>query len=177
MTMTVRLATPRDAKGIGLVSVKAWQSAYEMILPRCSLARLSPARRADQVRQAIASGTRYWVAVRDSRIVGFVAAGEQKSQGVRADAEIYAVYVLPSEFGRGTGSALLQTAIRFLSISGYQSLGLVVLRDNLRAKRFYEKCGGTACGMSVYTYEGVDYPEEIYIWPSLQTSIDELEGS
>ena len=56
-------------------------------------------------------------------------------------AELYALYVRPAWWSTGTGRALMERVLARTSGAGYLSIMLWVLRDNHRARRFYERAG------------------------------------
>ena len=56
-------------------------------------------------------------------------------------AELYALYVRPAWWSTGTGRALMGKVLARTAASGYESITLWVLRDNQRARRFYERAG------------------------------------
>jgi len=56
-------------------------------------------------------------------------------------AELYALYVRPAWWSTGTGRALLGKVLARTAAAGYESITLWVLRDNQRARRFYERAG------------------------------------
>jgi GNAT superfamily N-acetyltransferase len=56
-------------------------------------------------------------------------------------AELYALYVRPAWWSTGTGRALMERVLARTSRTGYLSITLWVLRDNRRARRFYERAG------------------------------------
>jgi GNAT superfamily N-acetyltransferase len=56
-------------------------------------------------------------------------------------AELYALYVRPAWWSTGTGRALMERVLARTSGAGYLSITLWVLRDNRRARRFYERAG------------------------------------
>jgi GNAT superfamily N-acetyltransferase len=56
-------------------------------------------------------------------------------------AELYALYVRPAWWSTGTGRALMERVLARSSRAGYLSIALWVLRDNHRARRFYERAG------------------------------------
>lgn len=55
--------------------------------------------------------------------------------------EIAAIYLHPDHWRRGIGRALLASADALARTRGYRSLGLWVLRENQRARWFYEAVG------------------------------------
>ena len=61
-------------------------------------------------------------------------------------AELYALYVRPAWWSTGTGRALVDRVLARTSEAGYRSVTLWVLRDNRRARRFYERAGFTPDG-------------------------------
>ena len=72
-------------------------------------------------------------------IVGFVSTGD--SRDADAEAELYAIYVLPRAWGTEAGSALLRAGVRAMRDRGTGDAVLWVLEDNPRARRFYEREG------------------------------------
>jgi ribosomal protein S18 acetylase RimI-like enzyme len=56
-------------------------------------------------------------------------------------AELYALYVRPAWWSTGTGRALMDKVLARSAAAGYQSITLWVLRDNQRARRFYDRAG------------------------------------
>ena len=56
-------------------------------------------------------------------------------------AELYALYVRPAWWSTGTGRALMERVLARTSAAGFPSISLWVLRDNRRARRFYERAG------------------------------------
>ncbi len=55
--------------------------------------------------------------------------------------ELYALYVRPAWWSTGTGRALMDRVLARSSRAGYRSITLWVLRDNQRARRFYQRAG------------------------------------
>ena len=56
-------------------------------------------------------------------------------------AELYALYVRPDWWSTGTGRALMEKVLARSAAAGYRFITLWVLRDNQRARRFYERAG------------------------------------
>jgi GNAT superfamily N-acetyltransferase len=59
------------------------------------------------------------------------------------------LYVLPEQWRRGVGATLMQAGMQELRDLGMREAILWVLRDNLRARRFYEQLGWTPDGRIV----------------------------
>jgi L-amino acid N-acyltransferase YncA len=116
-----------------------------MRLPREALASLSVEERA--------AGWAAWlekreprttvlVAERSARVVGFVSVGPSRDpDAVDRVAELYAVYVVAEEWGRGVGRRLLTEAADAMRGAGFREATLWVLDDNPRARRAYEAAG------------------------------------
>jgi GNAT superfamily N-acetyltransferase len=56
-------------------------------------------------------------------------------------AELYALYVRPAWWSTGTGHALMEKVLARSRATGYRSITLWVLRENQRARRFYQRAG------------------------------------
>jgi GNAT superfamily N-acetyltransferase len=75
-------------------------------------------------------------------------------------AELYALYVHPAWWSTGTGRALMDRVLAAASAAGYLSVRLWVLRDNSRARRFYERAGFAPDGAS-HALEGLGGVTEV----------------
>jgi len=79
-----------------------------------------------------------WVAVQGDEVVAFSIAD-------RAAQSIFALFVLPAYEGRGIGSVLLDSALRWLWDNGAQRVWLTT-GPGTKAVRFYEKRGWACTG-------------------------------
>jgi ribosomal protein S18 acetylase RimI-like enzyme len=106
----IRPARIADAAAIGAVHVQTWRAAYEGIVATTFLTTLSAQTRAAQWQQTLVqprAGLIVLVAETGDRdIVGFVAAGPERSGDPGHAGEIYALYVLPSQQRSGIGHSL-----------------------------------------------------------------------
>jgi GNAT superfamily N-acetyltransferase len=84
---------------------------------------------------------RLTVADDDGEIVGFSYVGPSPDEGVR---ELYGLHVAPQQVGTGVGRLLMVNALAHL---GPRAV-LWVLDGNDRARRFYERGGWVADGMT-----------------------------
>lgn len=138
--MTVRLAELSDAPAVALVHVRSWQVAYRGVIPDDVLDNLSVEDRESMWEGTIPDGG-VWVALVDDEVVGFAAAGP--SRDADAEFELYAIYFLSSAWGSGLATPLAQAAL------GDSRDAIVwVLEENKRARRFYERLGFSADGVS-----------------------------
>ena len=76
--------------------------------------------------------------------VGFAAVG--LARGDQKRGEVYAINVDPDWIGRGVGQPLFSAAVATLTDFGFTDLVLWVVRENARARRFYERNGWLADG-------------------------------
>lgn len=169
---TIRLARVEDAKSIAVVQMKTWQTAYAGIFPADRLAELDQELETRIERWgAILGETEQlviaYVAESGSRVVGFTSAGEQIKANFPHDAELFAIYILPEYHGKGIGRRLFTAAADQLRKSGFSSLLLWVLADNLSSRGFYERLGGKFCGEDDYLRWGQTYKLAAYGWDSL----------
>ena len=148
--LVIRAARIDEARRIAEVHVRAWQWAYRELLPSAFLDRLSVERRAAFWQAWLADAARrrqLWLAVRQERVIGFVAAGPSRdSNADTATGEIYAIYLEPEVLGTGVGRTLCERAVQYLRDDGFHVATVWVLATNARARRFYEQGGWRADG-------------------------------
>jgi len=141
----LRRAEPDDAQGIAEVHVGTWRDAYRGLVPDELLAALSVERRKGFWQREIelaVSDHRPWIATCEETIVGFAHAGISRDDAAPGTTgEVYAIYVDPACWNRGIGRDLLDHAVRDLQAHGFGRATLWVLRENARARDFYEKQG------------------------------------
>lgn len=148
LAVTVRQASPSDARGIAAVQVASWGATYRDDFPASYLAALSVeewAARWHEMLRTRPRSVRVWVAERAVRprpeLVGFAQAGPSRDDDLEDAGEVYALYVEPARLGVGVGRALFERAVSFLAESGFRWATLWVLASNARARRFYESAG------------------------------------
>ena len=174
-TVDYRVAAADDASAIGALHVTSWHETYAGLLPQEMLDSLSVKSRAamwDTVLNATASlnGTRVYVAETAGKVVGFGACGGQRDDGMRErgfTGEIGAIYILRSQQGAGVGRSLMGLMARDLMARPMPSASLWVLRENERARRFYEGLGGTIIAEKEVTEGDTILREIAYGWLNL----------
>ena len=165
--VVIRAGSAADAAQIAVVQREGWFAAYEGIIPAAIINRVTTPDHGARVRQTFR--TRPWqrmlVAVASdqegqageqaaSGIVGYASFGPEtdvlsapwphplSTDGEDGSvAELYALYVRPAWWSTGIGRVLMERVLARTSGAGYLSITLWVLRDNLRARRFYERAG------------------------------------
>jgi GNAT superfamily N-acetyltransferase len=143
----IRDARPADAARLSEIHATSWQSAYRGLLSDHFLDHLGPSCRLDFWESRLARVPPRWAVLvsesRDHIVTGFVTIGpcRDDDRTEPENGELYAMYLMPECWGLGHGRLLLLAAeSRFLEYQ-YRDAGLWVLRDNERARRFYERGG------------------------------------
>lgn len=147
--LIIRAAHVDDADVMGIIHVRAWQSAYRGVMPDAYLDALSAEERAEMWRGILGGqdGSPVLVAVLDGRVVGFATVGAEPTEGEQsASGELYAMNLDPDVWGRGIGRALLQRTAEELVGLGFPDAVLWVVPENQRARALYESDGWRADG-------------------------------
>jgi GNAT superfamily N-acetyltransferase len=138
----VRPAVPGDAEQVAAVHADSSHAAYEAVAPQAHQSLPIERRRAFW-REAIEFGEPLvQVALEEGRVIGF--AGFDRSRDPKSKAttgEIWAIYVLPSHWGRGVGLALWDATREALVEEGCKEVTLWLPLCNDRALRFFELAG------------------------------------
>jgi ribosomal protein S18 acetylase RimI-like enzyme len=172
----LRAASASDARKIAEMHVASWQETYRGMVPDEMLASLSVERRAESWQRILdepakADDTRVTVAELDHALVGFGACGTQRTASLAADGydgEIGSIYVLKAYQRRGIGKALFCAMTENLLLRRFRGVALWVLRDNARARGFYEWCEGSIVATREDIRGETTLVEIAYAWPDLQ---------
>ncbi|MEU0899263.1 GNAT family N-acetyltransferase [Streptomyces massasporeus] len=170
-SLRIREMTLADCEGVAEVRVGGWRSAYRGLIPQSYLDRLSVEEDAERRRTHLAQGDGGVVNLvaedTGGETVGWACHGPYREDEVLTeDAELYALYVHPDHVGRGVGRALLAESVARCSAVGHGRLLLWVLKENDRARRFYERAGFRADGAEEpFEVDGVAVPEVRYTRP------------
>lgn len=141
--MPCRDARPEDAAALARISVDAWRAAYRGLMPSDLLDGLKADDAQRDWERAFASGSTSVVAFeQDHQVVAYCYAGPSRDpEAGAATAEVIALYVHPDYWRCGVGSQLTTFALNRLATLGFDRVTLWVLRENERARRFYEAFG------------------------------------
>lgn len=148
--MEVRKATLDDFQDISRIHALSWKSAYKGIVQQAYLDELKENFWVPAFTDWVKNGVLTVQEVIDNgNAVGCVAYGRSRDKNKPSWGEIVSIYLLPQYFGKGFGNKLLETALSDLKNAGYENVYLWVLKDNHRARRFYEKnrfhCNNEEC--------------------------------
>lgn len=160
----IRAAVSADADAIAAAHIDGWRMGYRHLLPDEYLDAPSFAQqRIDRWRMWTWAqglrGSQVYVPVLDGEVVGFGHCGAERVEptcdqsGTDAAAEVseergevYGFYLHPSAWGTGAAAPLMERCHQHLVAAGYRSAVLWVLKDNPRARGFYEKAGWQPTG-------------------------------
>lgn len=162
--MRIRPATREDARPIAEVHVASWRHAYRGLLPDDYLEKLSVDEREAQRLAWFAdprSSSGVLVAEDDAgRVVGFATFGPSRDDDApMGTGEVPAIYVDPTEVGKGIGRQLIEETAAALREAGFTRATLWVLEENESARRFYESVGWTWDGaVSTHDFDCANEP-------------------
>jgi GNAT superfamily N-acetyltransferase len=166
-TLIIRAATPEDAPAIARVHVDSRRSTYPGLMPEAYLASLSYERSEAFWTRILTSGGLVFVAVDDdSRVFGFASGGPQRDAKFPYSGELYAIYLLAGDQGRGAGRKLVQALMGALRAAGHTDMLVWVLAAN-PSRGFYEHLGGKPVGAQQVEMGGVAVEEVAYGWDSI----------
>jgi ribosomal protein S18 acetylase RimI-like enzyme len=171
----LREADAGDAAAIRADHVASWREAYAGILPDEMLKELSAESRAGMWGAVLEDPAAFgdcaiFVAERDEEIVGFGTCFRQRDEALAAQgfaAEIGAIYVLRAHQGAGLGRSLMRLMAQRLVDQSRGTASLWVLRENAKARAFYERLGGVLVGEKAEDQSGVMLAEVAYGWRDL----------
>jgi len=110
------------------------------------------------------------VAERDGAVVAFAGAGTTRPHTAIPgdyDAELFTLYSLKSQHGRGLGRALMNASAAALLERGFGGLAVWVLETN-PARTFYGHLGGTELGRKTEDVPGGQLTEVALGWRDLR---------
>ncbi|AXE89832.1 GNAT family N-acetyltransferase [Streptomyces sp. Go-475] len=166
--LRIREMTLADCDRVAEIRVRGWQTAYRGLIPQPYLDGLSVAADAERRRARLArsDGSVRNLVAEDTagEVIGWSCHGPYRDGEVLTeDAELYALYVHPEQVGRGAGRALLAESVARCAAAGHGRVLLWVLKENARARRFYERAGFRADGTEEpFAVAGAEVPEVRY---------------
>ena len=172
---TIRRAEVKDAPDIARVRITGWKQSYKGIVPDVLLAKLDMEADRARVEQGLtdpANKTLRFVLELDKKIVGIGACGKARDAEDPKRGEVYAIYLLDEAKRQGLGANFMREMAEALAANGYESLQLNVLKQNVPARKFYEKLGGKLEGNGVFKFEGVELPDVMYVWEDIRNLIE-----
>ena len=138
------METDEEIRGKARVACQAWHEAYPGLI---SQAYLDTVTMEKCEKAAFDHPWNTFVAKDGERVVGFVFFGEDKEDS--SVGEIFALYVLREYYGTGLGRRLMDEALA--QLADYPVVRLWAVKGNVRAIRFYEKCGFRPDGAEIFS--------------------------
>lgn len=165
-----RVATEADAQTLAALNLACWRETYASLLPAETFVALTLEERLDHWRGVFQTKGGLVTLAMDAagEAAGFthwraheLALGGRLGRG----GEICAIYLLRSAQRRGLGGRLMRLMAEEMRASGLKWASLVVLRENLPARRFYEAMGARRFGHEL-SWRSV--PQVAYGWRDLR---------
>ena len=171
MDMRIRRANLADAGAIARIQVDTWRTTYPGIVPAEHLANLSY-RDGGSWWESVLSKDRPAVRIfvaqnHGGEVIGFGGGGRERQGNPTYLAELYFVYVLVENQGRGLGRRLVSAVAERLLADGLSSMLVWVLKDNHAARSFYESLGGEIVCCKTIAIGGADLVEVSYGWSNI----------
>jgi len=170
--ITIRPATPNDARAIAHVQVQTWKTAYRGVIADDFLDAMSEDDRThlwSEILQRPEQAT-FVAEAEEHGVVGFANGGPERDGREDFRGELYSLYVLPDWHGQGIGRRLVATFARWLIDSGCDSMLVWVLADN-PFRRFYERLGGKLLGEKDIQIGQQTLGEVAYGWDDVRALI------
>ncbi len=135
----IRAICPEDDRlAVSRVYEESWRYAYRGIVPQDYLDGIPRGRWACQPDEP---GLRALVLTEGGEIAGVSSFGPSRFPDLAGWGEVVSLYLLPEYMGKGYGARLLSAALEELKGMGFREAFLWTLKENRRARRFYERQG------------------------------------
>ncbi|MEK5037692.1 GNAT family N-acetyltransferase [Sporosarcina sp. FSL K6-3457] len=165
--MFIRKAELADVVGIAKVHVDGWRTTYKGIVPDAYLNNLSYESREQMWMSGVKQNNVYIAEDEDGQIVGFASGGKERTGKYEAYVgELYAIYLLEGQQGKGLGRKLIQIVVDDLKEKKLNSMLIWALEEN-PACRFYERLAGKPIDTAEIEIEGKELSEVAYGWNDL----------
>ena len=153
--MRIIKATAEHADMVGYIHSNAWKSAYQDIFPKEYLEADTIDKRKEEFKASLAyDNIAYYLVFEDDNAAGIVKILTENSV-----CEVAAVYFLEEYRNKGYGT---ETLTYIKNIYQDHRIVLWVLKENLKARQFYEKNRFAATGESRTIHRGDEYVQVKY---------------
>ena len=162
---SIRPATADDAGVLAGIGGRACDVTYRGIVPDPVLdewiAGAEQGWRAAFAAHGADSLWRAWVADAGGAVLGYLTTSPAKDEWLPPPdgaGEVTNLYLEPAAIGTGVGRRLYEHAVADLRERGFNPLVIWAFRDNLRARRFYERMGLSVDAETDWVLGGVPCP-------------------
>jgi len=154
-TYVMRQAVPEDAAALCAFGIKAFRDTFEAANTAENMKLyLDNNFTEDKLRAELTDTTSVFLLFYDNDVLaGYIklrSGHEPEALKSLRPLEIERLYVAQEHLGRYVGFTLMQSAIRYGKLHGFDVLWLGVWEHNLKARRFYEKCGFETFGSHIF---------------------------
>lgn len=140
--MQIQKAALKDVEAISRIYALSWKKAYIGMIPQKYLDELQETFWVEVLQNWIKNFVfSVELLYKKDEIIGCITYGKSREEQLSNWGEIPSIYLLPQYWGKGYGELLLKKALSDLKEKGYPSVFLWVLKENERARYFYEKNG------------------------------------
>ncbi len=151
--MHIRAMLAHDSHAVAMAHTLSWQHAYKGIIAQTFLDSIDLKKRETNWRSEIEKNDPPLIRLvceANLKVVAFACGLDNRTRGLLpdCDSELWAIYSLPSEIGKGYGKRLLDEFKFKLKSLGKRRFCVWVLKDNSIGRRFYERHGGNLCPIS-----------------------------
>ncbi|WP_373419950.1 N-acetyltransferase family protein [Herbaspirillum sp. RV1423] len=170
--VTIRHATVDDAETIAKVRIDSWRATYRGMIPDAYLDGMKvedSTRLWTRVLGAASDAACTFVAEIDGELVGFAAGITLAERKLDFDAELTALYILPSAQRAGIGRRLLTQVAATLAAAGAPNMLVWVLAQNRKARDFCERQGAQLLAEQTFRWDELDLIETAYGWRNIGT--------
>lgn len=137
--MEIRHIRKNDDKfAISHIYEESWKFAYKDIIPQEYLDNIPNGQWVTNLSKADRNTL---VMIEDDKFIGTSSYCKSRFFDYSDFGEIISIYLLPEYVGKGYGKLLLKATVNELNKLGYKNIFLWVLKENIRARKFYERAG------------------------------------
>ena len=144
MGMYIRYVNKEDSDTIAMIYSKSFQQAFKGIIPDDFLKeKFAYERLKDRLYKELSEGNAIsCIMYKDDIPVGMLTfAKDDDKERDNSEIDIWRIYLLPEYWGQNLGTEFMDWAIEELKTNGYKKVALWVVKENVRARKFYEKVG------------------------------------
>lgn len=159
--INIRDIKKEDIPQVVDIQISGWRAAYKGMIDDEYLENMNVEKKI-KMREKDYKETRFIVAEINNEIVGFCRYTdnmEKTPETPEVDCELRALYVKPELKHNGIGKKMFQYAVNEFKNMGKTKMVLWCLKDNVLARKFYEKMGGKIIKERLIHIGNRDYKE------------------
>ncbi len=142
--LVVRNARPDDAEAVATIYVDSWNAGFGYLMGKKEFDSGLIGRWCTTLSGALPA--RWWVALQEGAIYGFVGIGSCRDPIDASLGEVDTIAVDPNHWRIGVGQVLMRRALEYLTLDGYREARLWTPAEYTRGAAFYEAMGWSLNG-------------------------------